>query len=1179
MSLQFYLGRAGSGKTWRCLHDIADALRDDPSPRAGRLVWLLPEQATAQAERALLAQAGIEGYARASVLSFKRLAGLVAAERGGRRLDYLDEQGRQMLLRAMVGRLRTDLEVFGASAQQPGFIARLAGTFAELAHFRHSFDDLEAQERRLREHDEGDSLLARKMRDLARIGRAWQEATGERFADPVHFLDDLAESVGEAGILRGARVWVDGFASFMPQELRVLERVLAVARDVKVALLLDPMRLGELPAHADNVEPVRLFAQTEETYLRLIDAARNAGVELDEEVVLPEGGTPTRYSAAPLLAGVEGCLAASGLIASGGASPQAPHTGLPRGEWPALMCVSADSPRVEVEAAARAIRRLAREEGLRYRDMAVIVRDMDEVEGLLRPIFARHDIPCFIDRRRPLSHHPLVELLRSAVRVVQEDWALDDVMHYLKTDFAPVGRDEADRIENYAIAHGVRGRAWWCEAGRWRDEEGQALEEVRARAVAPLVVLDETLAGVARASGLPSASFVAALFDFLRALGGEVALRQWSGEAREGGCLEAAGEHELVWDMACDLLQRMHDTLGQERLQLEELGGVLETGLASLELGLAPPSLDQVLVGTIERSRQPELDTVFLLGVNDHAFPRSPSQDVVFSDSDRRTLHERCGLDLAPTAEVRLYRERYLGYVAMTRASRRLWVSWPKADSEGRALRPSPFIAALLEAAEQSGSAVSRWRVHQAWLAESPDAAETPRHLAEGILRSSAQTSGAAEEEGRWEDLARRGAEVAEVGRLLEQARSVAGRELFPARLGASGDFDPGEAISVSRLEKYAACPFAYFASYVLGLREREEFRVEPMDIGEYHHRVLARVFGLLRRRKGRKLDGAPEALVSRALDWGEVEAGEALEALEEALAKEPVTFLQEGPLHESQQRFYAARSRRVLRETLEGLIAQGSLDAFHQVAAELGFGFSDSSLGTFALCDAVGLAARVRGKIDRVDLAPLDSGEAVLRVVDFKSSSKGLDFGRVAAGLQLQLPVYMQALLEGAGAGILPGGMFYFPVRHRLEGGPVPEPDDETAEREVCIRMGGAFDVDVAGLFEEIEPGQAGRTINMRMTSSGKADGRGGDWLSSGAMAELLRLACDKAASLAREIGEGRIDVDPIDPGASGACSYCPYGAVCRVDRRSAGFRGIPKLTRKDLEAMACGGVEEETT
>jgi len=1202
MRLEFYLGRAGSGKTRRCLDEIAAGLREDPSPAGCPLILLLPEQATAQAEGDLLRCPGIRGFMRARVLSFKRLAYAVLWETGGASRDSLSDLGRQMLLRALVARHRHELRAFARSAREAGFIARLAAAFREMAQFRHSSAELEAQRGFLGEQGLGDSLLARKLHDVALLGRAWDEEMRQRFSNPDHFLDELARRIPQSRLVRGSEVWMDGFASFMPQEARVIEAILREARAVRVTLLLDPEGLRGLADTSGAAAPTRLFGQTEETYLRLRAMAVDLGAEIREPLILPAGGHPTRFSDNPVLGAFENHLRHCSMIASGGGGRSAfarrdlrPLESLPA-VLPALTFVEAPNPREEVEAIARAIRRLCREEGYRYRDVAVIARDLEPWDSLIRSAFARYRIPCFMDRRRSVAHHPLVELLRSAVRAVVCDWPLEDVAHYLKTDLAPATRFEADSIENEALARGMRGRHWWLQEtglkapssrlggkqGRSRHERDPAsrnLAAIRRRALEPLDVLHREMlppqTGEGIAAGHTTARrFAAALQRFLDGLKCGEIVDNWACEAREEGGLDAADEHSQVCEGIAGLLEEVSATLQDEAMPLQDLADVLDTGLSGLTLGLVPPSLDQVLVGTVERSRQPALRAVFVLGLNDRAFPAPAGEDVILSDAERLTLLEKGNFELAPPSAVRLFRERYLGYVAFTRASRQLWLSWSAADEEGRQLRASAFVQTALEAARAASrgaeSAVALVRLDPGWLDSAPESVELAEQAVEGIIRARGGRAISEHERAVWGALADRLGEIPDA-RLRPPAHAA--RPAGEAALGkelAEEIASPATVLTASRLETYAECPFRYFAQYMLSLREREKFQIRPLEIGTFQHDILQEVFWILLRRFGRKPDRiVPGVIADKLLDWGEVPEEDALSALREAAERCREDSLANGPLKDNQAEFLVQRSCRHLETALRSFIRQGAEDSFAQAGAELAFGSPGAPLGPLRIESGGEASLLLSGVIDRVDLAWGPGGESYVRILDFKSSDKELDLNALAAGLSLQLPLYLSAVLAAGQGSLRAAGAFYLPVRKRIEDRSAPPEDTEEQTAPQTILARGVVDGGALDLFGCLEPGTASPYIKVtRKKDGGISNPDRSDWVPAGVLDRVCRRACAEAVRLAREIRLCHIAVSPCSAGKGKqlVCAYCDFGDVCRIGLETTRPRRIPSRKRSQI-------------
>jgi len=528
MKLKFILGRAGSGKTHYCLEAIRTELKR--SPTGDRLILLAPEQATFQMDRALLADEEICGYARAQVLSFRRLAYLVFEELGGPALPPAGNLVRRMLLGKILAANRERLRVFGPSSRRPGLAGEIADAISELHRYRHPPEDLESQLAALEEAGEGDSLLALKLADLMLVYREYHAALAGSYTDADDYLDILAEKLPRSELTAGARVWVDGFAGFTPQEYGVLEQIIKQARVVEVALCLDPADAPRLPRSPSDLDPASLFHPTEETYVTLRALAARLHVEV-EEVRL--GAGTGRFGPGSDLAHIEAELFKD--------LPK-PYPRRPAG----VRLVEAGSRRAEINAVAREILRLCKDENLRFRDMAVIVRDLDTYHEVIQAAFSEFEIPYFIDRRREVTYHPLVELIRAAVRVAVTDWATEPVLRYLKSDLAPVERDAADVIENYVTAHGIAGSAWYQEEPwRYRKAADQgADDELPAAEEAVLPDINTwRLAGVealkkfcdrVRARSEPTVRDVtAALFELLSEVGARDRIESWRDEAEK----------------------------------------------------------------------------------------------------------------------------------------------------------------------------------------------------------------------------------------------------------------------------------------------------------------------------------------------------------------------------------------------------------------------------------------------------------------------------------------------------------------------------------------------------------------------------------------------------------------------------------------------------------------------
>ncbi|MDK2785107.1 MAG: ATP-dependent helicase/nuclease subunit [Bacillota bacterium] len=1143
---RFILGRAGTGKTYTCLKAIEDLLlrKGEEGPP---LILLVPEQAAFQMEYALLTEGRVQATQRAEVLSFRRLARRVLAEVGGVARPWLGELGKRMVLRSLIQKHRDELVLLGHSASTPGFTERLAQALAELKLYCISPEMMSAYLTQLTARGEGQGPLAGKLHDLALLYRELEAFLKPRYTDPEGYLSYLAERLPEAASLRGARVWVDGFTGFTPEEYQVLAALLGVAARVEVTLCLDAAELNRPPAETD------LFYPTRETYDKLLEVARAREAQVLPPLILDDPASlPPRFARSPELAHVERYFFR-----------------YPTRTWvgavPGLKVVAAANRRAEVEAAAREMLHLAREEGLRWREMALVVRDLELYHELISTVFADYGIPCFIDRKRPVLHHPVAQLALAAFELVTGNWSYEAVFRCLKTDLFPFTREEVDRLENYVLAFGVRGQTW-LKAEPWdfhlKSPEGKKraafwgdVDSLRRKVASYFTPLwQECLRG-----STTGASLTTALWRFLDGLKVGQTLEKWAEAAREQGDLTAFQEHGQVWARFLGLLDELVLGLGETPLTPAEYAEILGSGLESLRLGLVPPSLDQVLVGGLERSRHPNVRAAFVLGVNDGVLPGRAGEDAIFTDREREEL-AGAGLELAPTSRRRQFSEKYLTYIALTRGSERLWVSFPLADEEGRALVPSRVLTRLRELFPG---------VPETYAAAGPtgDTAEDLK-----FLTSPEQAAAHLAAQLR---LVRAGQPLGDVWRAVYQyllstpeTREVAERALGGLKhRGKVGPLPAAVArrlygspirTSVTRLEEFASCPFGHFAVHGLKLERRAEFGLDLPSLGLFTHGILRAV---------------TERLLAEGRDFSALDAGEAAVLVKEEVEKAAPAFAGGVLLSSPRYAYLTRRLTRFVSGAVAVLAEQARKGEFRTRAAELKFGLPGGFPGlTFNLPDGTELT--LVGQIDRLDVATGADGRTYVRILDYKSSKRTLSLPEVYHGLSLQLLVYLLAVLAGSSAlGLadpVPAGIFYFTLGERFLRTSRPlTPEEAVKEFLKEFRLGGLVRGEEAAVILLDRDAACGRpsVISAAINKDGTLRRISGT-IAAENFDLLLRFIGEKVKELGTAALAGEVEAAPVKAGGEAACRYCSLHAVCGFDPLlpENSYRILPKLAEEEI-------------
>ncbi|MFQ5429731.1 MAG: PD-(D/E)XK nuclease family protein, partial [Phycisphaerae bacterium] len=1058
----------------------------------------------------------------------------------------------------LVSKHRADLREFDKVAERTGFIRRIAQDVAELLQEAVTVDQL-GESAAAAVEDRHPS--ADRLHDIALIYRAYLDYLGDDRVDPEGVLDLARARLAGVSWLRGARVWVDGFAGLTRQQARMLAALGQVAAHIDIALLLDPTRGKgkDLDAPEDDLS---LFARTEHTWTSLARTLIEAGLSIEPTIKLTDA-VPPRFAGSPRLAELERrfffCPAATEEERAAPAPcPDAP-----------VRLVRAPDRRGEVDAAVRAMVDLVQraDHPLRYRDIAIVVRDLSQYHDLLSASLRRHDIPFFIDRRRPTYHHPLVQAVRGALGLIGGVPFGEAMTALLKSGLTGLTDTAVDAVENYALAYGLwTPEAWQSEwvlpvvPLRDGEEPTPAMRAALAEVEAARGSLRERLGEWwTKRRGRPKGRvWVERLHGLLRRLFVPEQLQRWSDEAEARGDLDEAAEHEHVWNDLIGLLDELVDALGDAPMTPRQFRAVVESGLADFTLGLVPATLDQVLVGSVERSRHPAVRAVFVLGFSDGAFPARSSDDSILGDAERAFL-EAHRTPLGRTRRQQLFDERLLAYIAVTRPSECLWVSYPASDETGRPVKPSPYWAALRAALPE----VPIEHVET----EGPQTVGTSGELAAGLalaLREWAHAEGGATAATPWLTLyewCRTGGPNhlrSAVGRALSGLREARAAALTPA--AAAAVWPPPYHTSVTRLETFAQCPFRHFAAYGLKLSERADREPAPVQLGSLYHRILEQFVNETIETGVRLADLSPAEIANR---------------LNRLCDQVIPTYAEELNWSEGQRKMVRWRGGAELSASVEGQRATLGQTRLRPEWTERWFDDArDDALPAIELTTPSGATVRVRGKIDRLDL--LQADDAFLAVVfDYKRSARQrLRLDEVYHGLALQLLAYLlvirERFTEKDGIRIIPGGAFYLPLLADFHSVDHPDEVEEDPDRALDgFKPRGVVDFDWIDRLDPIQPGQRSAVFTVaRKKDGGLSDPDKSDAVTGGALPRLLEHVRDKMIELAEAWIGGEIGVRPARLNGNLPCTYCPYQAVCRFEYITGRPRTLESMSQSAVLA-----------
>lgn len=1134
MSLELIIGPSGSGKTYRMREELLE--RSAANPDTNYLV-IVPEQFNMQTQRDIVLSSANRGIMNIDVLSFNRLCHRIFDEAGGNRRVVLDDCAKTMILRKIAGVIEDDLTVMSGKLDKAGYINEVKSVISEFMQYNIGSDEIAC----MIENNKDRVNLTSKLADIKLIYDEFVRYLGDRYITTEELLDAASDLADHAKVLENAEIYLDGYTGFTPVQRRFLKTLMSRCRRVVVTVLLGNEELGDNNILTREVSDEELFALSRVTIKKLLQDAAEAGVEVENNVIL-DTHPPYRLRKSDQLSLLESRLFRSDL-----------QDEIQNFEDASIKILEADSMREEAYAVCRKIHELVRNNGYRYREICILTGLMEDYEGILRQAMRDYDIPCFLDMRRNMLMNPLSELVRAVLYMIEKNYDYESVMRYMRCDISGFTKSEADAFDVYMVAAGIKrgsqlSKRFERKVRGLDDGRLEEAEAIRQR-------LDEMLIPLRDCFGprkkVKCAKMLQCLYEFICNRHAFEKMQSKAEMLRENGEYERSGEYKGIYEKLIELMDRIFDFLGDEQLTVREFSEILEAGLSEQSVGILPPGVDEVIIGDIKRSRLSDVKVLFLIGVNDGVIPADMHKRGILSELDREILkNQKLGskeLELAPDTRQQAFIQKFYLYMYLTKASEKLFLSYSRTAADGSASDRSYLIDELcqlfpnieIEQICKNNNSILTVREGLDSLTRKITDGIYDKELFEGVIGDEKYCEYA------------KG--------ILEHAFKVYTDTPIQKAVAAAlyGKKISG---SVTRLEKFAQCAYAHFLKYGLKLRERAEFSFESRDLGTVYHSCLQE-YG--------KVLGASE------YNWMNVPEEKAVEFMRTSVDR-VLNIESDGAMYDTHRLAYTEnRIRRIMERTIKTLTYQVKKGDFEPVGYEVSFGKStDAGEIYYDLGDA---AMNFYGVIDRLDTYSED-GRTYIRIVDYKSSSHNIDYVMIYEGISLQLPIYAAAGVKymekiGKSADVINAGILYYHIDDPVVKRKDDAEDDSYIEKEVikALAMKGVVEADtdiVRHMDHDISKSSdvipVGIKTNGEFTEYSKV-------LSDDGMDKLMRFAYKKIEELGQRIMDGEISASPYKNGTgdfgSNACKYCHYGSICGFDEHSEGyaFRDLTDIDEKD--------------
>ena len=1110
MGIRFVFGRAGSGKSYYCLNQIKKKLTNDKN---NKLIMLVPDQYTFQTEKKLLEYVGEKALLRAEVLSFKRMATRVFDKCGGRAINVIEDSGKNMLIYKLLKDKGEELQYFNRISKQQGFVGIVSKSITEFKKYNISEEILKEKELEIENKD-----LKEKVSDLASIYETFNESLHKGYIDSEDILSILAKKLKECALYNDAEIWVDEFTTFTPQQLEVLKVLAKQCKNVNITLCSD----GEIQFTEGETDIFDVIKNTENRILKMM---QENNISYKEPVNLNKKNI-YRFKDSKELGHIEKYFF------------NYPFK-IYKDDCKDIRLYKANNNYSEVEWVAQDILKLVRDKGYRYKDIAVVCREIDSYDKITSVIFNEYNIPYFLDKKREILSNPLVVLIISALEILVTNWSYESVFKYVKSGLITLETNFIDKLENYILANGIKGYKWTRDLLTSQDEEltqeeieiFEYMEEIRR----PIINLYNKIKG-----DVTVRKYCTALYEFLLEINAFETMDKWLDDFNNKGMQDKIKEYTQVPDIVMDMLDQAVEVLGDEVVDLKTFSKILISGFEEKEIGVIPMALDQVNIGDIARVKGRDVKALYIVGANDGVLPSANKDEGILSDEDRIEL-KSMGIELASDTRSRVFEEQFMVYTALTIPSNYLMITYPMADFEGKSLRPSIIIPRLKkilprlkEESEIFNNNLFNDKYHNI-TAPVP----TFNELIEALRREYekeeiepywVETFKWFEENEEFKDRTKIIFNGLNYTNLVEKIPREKIKRLYSN--------DNGRLMfSVSRIEKYAQCPFGYYVKYGLKAKDRKVYEFTAPDLGSFMHDILDQFTNKIRKEN---------------ILWGDLTKDRCAEIVNELvnskLKNETNSILNSNKKYQ----YFSERFKKTITKSVTVISEQMRKGEFDIFKSEFDFGdFKDSDPIKLELPSKE--TVYLKGRVDRIDKVDLN-GETYIRIVDYKSGSKSFDLNELYYGIQIQLLVYLDAILKNSEQILktqcMPGGILYFKIDN-----PIIKSKKALTEEEIQVEVLKKLKMDglllknvelVKSMDRDME------TYSLIIPAAFKKDG---DFTSTSSVVtesqfELLRkYVNDKMIEICEEMLSGEVKIEPCKSSKVTYCDYCDYSSICQFD------------------------------
>lgn len=1091
MSLKIIYGKAGSGKSNYCFSEVAKKIKTEK-----KIYIITPEQFSFTAEQKLMNALNNKAVINAEVITLSRMAYRVMAEVGGNTNVHLTKSGKSMLIYSILNQYKKDFKYLSKTDENIDLSMR---AITEFKKHGVTIDDLKDENEKVE-----DITLKSKLHDLTQVFEKFEEKIQDNYIDETDLLTILAENLDNVDLVKNSVIYIDEFAGFTYQEYQVISKMIQLAKEVNITICIDNLNINTNP-------DTDIYYSNKKTLNKLLNLAEKN----DYKVETIELKNIYRFKTKELkylsnnLYNIKSTKYEQNVDNI--------HLFLAKSEYS------------EIEKVAKTIKKLVREKNLRYHDISIITQNIESYSSLVRAIFNQYEIPVFIDEKRDLNQNIIVQYILSILEILSKNFTTESVFSYIKLGFLDYDDEEIFKLENYCTKWGIRLNKWKQDFKYGLDDERKKeevirLNEIRKEVITPLVKLQEDIKKEKTAENITKL-----LYNFIINQNIEEKITKKIEELQNINEIDLANEYKESYQIILDVLDEIVLIFGKDKMTIDNYQKILKFGLKNSGLGKIPGTIDQVILGDVERSRTHKVSVVFIIGLNDGAFPKVNTDEGFLDDTDRELLKQD-GIELANGTIDNLYESKFNIYKAFTTAEDQIYLSYSSQDNDGKSLRPSMLVNQIKKMypklKEESDVINKEYEIVNKTI--------TYQELIENIAKLKKNEK----IDKIWYEIYKYYKNQNDWNNILQEDLEGINYTNIPKGINKKNIeklYGNNLKTSISKLERYRSCPFSYYLQYGLKLKEKEELKIQTFNTGSLMHETIDEFFDYVRA-EGLGLAEITEDQIKNITS----------NIIDENLALSKNYIF----TATAKYRVLVKRLKRIVSKALKYIIQTIIYSDFSVEGTEVEFD-EKGKYKPIILELEDGKRVEITGKIDRIDTAKEEDGK-YLRIIDYKSSAKNIDLNEVYAGLQIQLLTYTDAICRQED--IMPAGVFYFSLLEQMVEAN-KRISEEKIEEEIRknFKMKGLIvaDIKIIKMNDNSLKSGSSKLVPAAITTKGGINKSWTNGVSKEEFKTLQDYIYKTIKDISKEILKGRIDIKPYYKQGKTPCEYCSYKAICGFNPR----------------------------